>query len=115
MNCVGNVGIVGGAGAVAVAVVATFILGCMEIGCIKEAFGAGSGLVSAALMVTEAKKIQRRFPRAYDRIAQTSENIQNGKIVWDSVSVFNPNSFHIPSSRNIVRGLKYNTTAIPII
>ena len=50
------------------------VLGLPEIGIIKELFGSD-------FIVTDAKNIKARVARAYDNIAHTRENIQNGKIV----------------------------------
>jgi hypothetical protein len=78
-------------------------------------------LVAVAVALTlsdfraiDAKNMEIRLAIAYERMAQISANIQNGKIVW-SVSDARPNSFHMPSSRNMVRGREYSTTATPII
>jgi hypothetical protein len=73
-----------------------------------------AGAVPVELRATEAKKMEIKFAKAYDRMAQIIANIQNGNMVC-SVSVANPNSRHIPFSRNIVRGRIYNTIATPTI
>ena len=67
---VGIVDIVGIVGTVA-------MLGLLEIGIMKDAFT----WLSADFMVTEAKNINTRVARAYDKMAQTRANIQNGNIV----------------------------------
>jgi multidrug transporter EmrE-like cation transporter len=60
-------------------------------------------MVVSDFRAIDAKNMEIRLAIAYERMAQISANIQNGKIVW-SVSDARPNSFHIPSSRNMVRG-----------
>jgi hypothetical protein len=75
-----GIGIVGAmVGIVGIGRVGTGVgmLGLLEIGIINDAF---IGL-SADFMVTDAKNISAKVARAYDKMAQTRANIQNGNMV----------------------------------
>jgi hypothetical protein len=65
--------------------------------------GAGADASETDLATTEATKRDAKLARAYDRMDQTRANIQNGKTVKFSREE-SPNSFQIPSSRNMNPG-----------